>query len=262
MLRWVPIFKREFKECLQSPATWIALALLFLFSGYIFTELIVTFSNDSQQAINNSMFGVNKPPNATEDLVRTPFAIMNTMILFSIPLFTMRLIAEEKNRGTFELLVTCPVGDWSILLGKYFASLAIGLIIVAGMMIYPCLAHFLGQANGSYIEWPIVFSCATSLFLVFATFSAFGLMTSTFTDNQLTAAIVTLVGLLMWTVLGASELSQPEVKLLLRTLSVSAHSDYLVKGIVQMKDIAFFALSSFLFLFVASKTLESRRWRV
>ncbi len=94
------------------------------------------------------------------------------MILFTIPILSMRLISEERSSGTFELLVTCPVSDWGTLLGKYFALLTVGFVIAVLSSVYPMTTRYLGKDHGVAPEWPIVVACYLQLFLIFGTYGA------------------------------------------------------------------------------------------
>lgn len=258
-----PIYKRELGELFHAPGTYIVFALLYLIMGLIFNNMMIEFSDLSMDAVRGGMFGQTKPPNATDELVRASFLVMNSLIMFMIPILTMGMISEEKSSGTFELLATCPIGEGAILTGKYLALLTLGLVFVVLTWIYPLLVWWAGRENGSLPEWPIVFSCSVSMALVFGAYAAFGLMASSFTENQITAAVITLVGILIWNILGAFRLFDNEIiRMVQQGISVHAHSENLVKGVLLLKDFMFFILSTFFFLFIAGRTLEARRMRI
>ena len=259
------VYKRELKTYLQSPSTYVVIALFFLYIGREFQDSMFRFSIDSSMAGQQNYFGQVMPsPDVTQAVIRRLFGAIFFVILFTIPLLSMRLIAEERSRGTFELLVTSPISDWAILLGKYFALVTIGLLIIGFSVLYPLIVWWAGSSNQSAPEWPVVISCWIGLFLIFATYAAFGLMASSFTENQITAGVITLIGLLLWFLLGIGQGFQdyPQLANILREFSAISHVENFVKGVLVLKDFAFFILASFLFLFIASKTLDARRWRV
>lgn len=264
MLNFWPVYKRELKTYFQSPSTYVVIALFFLVVGMIFQDMMYVFSKMSAQASQMGMFGQqSQAPNVTEAIIRSLFQIMTSLILFTIPMLAMRLVAEEKGRGTFELLVTCPISDWAILLGKYLALVTVGLAIVVLSGVFPLIVWWAGRANQVAPEWPIVASCWIGLLLIFAAYAAFGVMASSFTENQITAAVITLIGLILWNVIGAFQLeSYPQVREVLQEFAAARHTENFIKGVLMLKDFAFYILSSFLFLFIASKTLDARRWRV
>ncbi len=258
------IYKREVKTFFQSSSTYVVLGLFFFICGVIYFLTMQEFSALSMASGQQMTFGRQQPaPNVTEHVVRGMFMLLTSIIMFTIPLLTMRLIAEEKSKGTFELLVTCPISDWSILLGKYFALVTVGFVIVLISGAYPLITWWMGRANQSAPEWPIVISCWIGLLLIFATYAAFGLMASSFTENQIAAAVITLIGLILWQIMGYFPLeSMPQVRAVIQELSASQHTENFIKGVLMLKDFAFYLLSSFLFLFIASKTLDARRWRI
>ena len=268
MTSFLPIYKRELKTYLQSPSTYIVVALLFLVVGLIFQNMMSGFSRWSAEIAQRAMYGQGgEAPNATKDLVQPVFQMMVSLIMFTIPMLSMRLVAEEKREGTFELLVTCPVSDWAILLGKYFALVSVGLLIALLSALFPLVVWWAGNGmthSGSSPEWPVVASTWFGMVLIFAAYSAFGVMASAFTENQIAAAVITLIGLILWFVLGSVfELnSYPTLQTIMQELSAAQHTENFLKGVLMLKDFLFYILASFLFLFIASKTLEARRWRV
>ena len=264
MLSFWPIYKRELKTYFQSPSTFVVLALLFLIIGMIFQDITRVFSIQSEMAGQGGMFGqMRQAPNVTESVIRPVFHLMVALIMFTIPLLSMRLVAEERSRGTFELLVTCPISDWAILLGKYFALVTVGLVMVLLSAVYPIIIWWAGRANGSVPELPIVLSCWMGMLLIFAAYAAFGVMASSFTDNQITAGVITLIGLILWSVLGYFQLQDyPKFREILSEFTTQPHTENFLRGVLMLKDFAFYILASFLFLFIASKTLDARRWRI
>jgi ABC-2 type transport system permease protein len=265
MFGFWPIYKRELKTYFQSPSTYVVTALWFFIVGIIFWAIMLDFVRMSDQASQMGMFGQQQQaPNVTQFVIQGIFQVMTSLILFTIPLLSMRLMAEEKGRGTFELLVTCPISDWSILLGKYLALLTVGLVIVLISAVFPVLVWLFGRKDQAAPDWPIVYSCWIGMFLIFAAYAAFGVMASSFTENQVIAAVITLIGIILWNVMHSfvPPNEYPRLQSVLMELSASRHTENFNKGVLMLKDFAFYFLSSFLFLFVASKTLDARRWRV
>ncbi|MCE5229224.1 ABC transporter permease [bacterium] len=262
MATWA-IYKRELKTYFQSPSTYIVIALIFLLMGMIFQNIMAEFSDLSMRSQQMGMWGQQQQaPNVTHMVIRGVFYVMFSLILFSIPLLSMRLLAEEKSRGTLEMIVTCPVGDWSLIMGKYLALVSVGVFMIILSSLFPLMVWYVGKP-GSVPEWPIVGSLWIGLLLIFAAYSAFGLMASSMTENQMAAGVVTLIGLLLWNMMGDFQIEQfPQVNTILKEMSASQHTENFLTGVLALKDFVFYILSSFLFLFIASKTLDARRWRV
>lgn len=257
------IYRRELAAFFQSASTYIVLGLLFLAVGIFYHQIMVEFTNDSAMAKAGGPFGSSPdPPNISVEVIETLFRSISAMILFTIPILTMRLLAEERSSGTFELLVTCPVSDWSILLGKFGALLTVGLAIVGLSGIYPLTTWYFGRGHGVAPDWPIVATCAAQLFLMFATYGAFGLMASSLTQSQIVASVITLVGLLLWNVAGSITFTDPLLHVIVKEFSPMNHTENFIAGLFTAKDLAYYAMASFVFLFIAARTLESRRWRI
>jgi len=259
-LNFWPIYKRELRTISHSSSTYIALGLFFLVSGAVYHSIMVGFVHDTVASKASPV--ADAPQNINLAVIQQTFRTIAGMILFTIPILSMRLIAEERSTGTFEVLMVCPIGDWSILLGKYFAQVTLGLIVVLLCSIYPITTYFLGRAQGAIPDVSIVIACYLGLFFIFSTYSAFGLMTSSLTRSQATAAILALIGLLLWNMLGDMPASNPFIQDIIHELSPMRHTDNFTSGFFSSKDLAFYGLTSCLFLFVAARALESRRWRI
>ncbi len=254
-----PVYKRELRAFFQSSSAYVALGLLFLIAGAVYHDLLVLFVNDSGAAAVNPAEEV---PNITVSVVQQLFQFLCGIIMFSVPILSMRLIASERSSGTFELLVSCPISDWSILIGKYLALVTVGALIVALSSLYPLTTWYLGRGAGISPEWPVVIACAAGLLMIFCAYAAFGLMASALTDNQVTAAILTLVGLLFWNMLAEIPTGVPEIQHVLDELSASRHTENFTSGLITFRDFTFYSLASFFCLFIAARTLEARKWKV
>ena len=258
-----PIYKRELKSYARSSSTYIALALLFLIAGASYQFMIGRFVYDSAMAAQGGpFFTADEAPNITRDVIELTFNLLSALILFTIPILSMGLIASERSSGTFEVLVTCPLSDWSIILGKYFALVTVGAAVVLFSSAYPAMTYYLGWGQGATPELPIVITCYLGLFLIFATYAAFGVMASSFTDSQVTASIVTLLGLLLWYSIATFNMPNQTLQRIVDELSALNHTEDFIAGLLTLKDLAFYVIASFVCLFIASRVLEARRWRI
>lgn len=258
-----PIYKRELATYLQSAPTYVVVGLLFLAIGMFFHQLMIEFTEASAMAQAGGPFMTSpEPPNLTLEVIEPVFRSLSAMILFVIPILTMRSIAQERSSGTFEVLMTCPVGDWGVLLGKYLALVTVGFFIVLLSIVYPVAAYVFGRAQGAVPEIPMVVTGLVQLFLIFCAYAAFGLMASSLTTSQVVAAVITLIGLLLWNVVGGWSIAHAGIQAVLQQLSPLNHAENFVQGLLTLKDFVFYVLASFFFLYIASLSLESRRWRV
>ena len=256
-LNFAPIYKRELRAFFQNPGVYVTLAAFLALSGwfvYAGLEWFARMSLDRRMQFQAGMGGLN----FTEFVVKDTFGIISFLFLFVIPGLTMRLFAEEKKTGTFELLVTCPVTDWGMVLGKYLAALTVIVVLLIISLVFPITLSRMGE-----VEWPVVGSSYLGLFLVGAAYVAFGTFASTLTENQIIAAIVTFGGLLVFYLIG--DMGFGGVGTLSRVfeaLSIRQHSDNLIRGKVLTEDVYYFVAFAVGFLVLANYVLESRRWRV
>ncbi len=264
MLREIlPVYKREIKAYFHSPATYVALGLFLAFVGLLHYGSLRWFVTISEQKQMNP----NMPALNLMDFVVSPlFGLVHFMMLFVVPILTMRLFSEERRLGTFELLVTCPLRDWSILLGKFFAAATVGLLALALCLIYPIIVQRISEGEG--MEWPVIAVSFAGSALVICAFIAFGTFASSVTENQMLAAILTFIGLLSFYLIGRMDLGQGKewfnvnVGEVLDQISFLSHLENFTKGLVSLTDVSYFILFSAFFLMLTSKILEARRWRV
>lgn len=255
-LRCFPVYKRELLQYLQTPGTYVALAFFLLLSGAIFLLVMGDFVDASARLQQGQPPGeLELPVNLTVRVVTQLFSVLNFLLLFLIPLLTMRLLAEEKHSGSFELLVSTPLENRHILLGKYFAALTISLAVLVLTLVYPLILFAVGKP-----EMPVVISCYVGLFLIMAAYTALGLFTSALTQSQITAAVLAFVGILIFHMIHFL-LKAGLMGKIASALSVYQHSEQFTKGVLRLSDGLYFILFTAFFLFLASQVLDARKWR-
>lgn len=256
-LNILPIYKKELKTYLQSPSVYVVAGLFFALAGLFFQDILVFFSQISINAQMRYRMGFPQL-NMTQFVVRNTFGLLNFLLLFVVPILTMRLFAEEKKSGTFELLVTYPFRDWELLTGKYLAALSIIVLLLVVSFVYAIVMMIIGQP-----EVPVILSSYLGIFLLGMAYVAYGLFASSVTENQIVASILTFAGLLVFYLVG--DLASAETGFLSKVLgglSVRLHAVNFTMGVIETKDIAYFILFTGFFLFLTARVLESRRWRV
>lgn len=179
------------------------------------------------------------------------------ILLLLAPALTMRLMAEEQKLGTIELLLTSPVGDWEIVVGKYLASLAILVGTVAFTLYYTILLVVFANPDPGPI-----YAGYLGLFLYGAAALSVGLLASTLTSNQIVAAVVAM-GLLLalYSTDFATGVVGGTASTILSGMSIRSHFDDFHRGIIDTKHVVYFLSFTAFFLFLAIRSLESRRWR-
>jgi len=250
-----PVFKKELRLYFTSPVAYVVFTIFLLISGYFFYNIFAFFNLISMQSAMNPAFA--RDLNVTEGILRPLFSNISVVMLLLMPILTMRLFAEEKKAGTIELLLTYPVRDGEVLLGKYAAALVLYLVMLAATAVYPAmLAYF------TRLEWGPLASGYLGLALMGATFLAVGVLASSLTENQIVAAVGTFGALLIFWVIGwSADFAGPVWGKVLSHLSILEHFDSFAKGVIDTRDVIYYLNFTILALFLALRSLESKRWR-
>ena len=178
-------------------------------------------------------------------------------ILFLAPLLTMRLLAEEQKLGTLELLLTAPVRDWEVVVGKYAASLLALVAMIAPTLFYVLLLYRFGDPDTG----PVL-SAYLGLFLHGAAALAVGLMASSLSANQIISAVVGMAVLLtLFYIDQVADLVSGTAADVLDGLSLNSHFDDFTRGVIDTSHLVYYGSVAAVFLFLAVRFLETRRWR-
>ena len=254
-MRVWPIYKKELRLYFTSPVAYVLLTIFLLIAGYFFYSIFAFFTRASMQAAMNPQMG--RDLNVTESVLRPLFANLSVILLLLMPLLTMRLFAEERRAGTIELLLTYPVRDGAVLVGKYLAAFTVYTVMIAGTLLYPLLLVIVRAQP----EWGPLATGYLGLLLMGAMFLAVGVFASSLTENQIVAAIVTFGLLLMFWIIGwTAEIVGGPLGTVLTHLSILEHNDTFAKGVLDTKDIIYYINFTALALFLTLRSLEARRW--
>ena len=223
-----------------------------LFSRFFYAYLMVFVQRSS------GMMGMGGGANnINQEMIR--YVLMNSavIILFVMPMITMRTYAEEKRSGTIELLLTSPVTDTQIVLGKFFGAVALYALMLAVTWIHIGILFIYGNP-----EWKPILSGYLGLLLMGASFLSIGLLISSLTRNQIVAGMVTFaVLLLLWTVNWMSESAGPTMQKVLSALSITDHFDDFSKGVIAVSHLVYYLSFITFGLFLTAKSVDSERWR-
>jgi ABC-2 type transport system permease protein len=255
MIGLYAIFRKETANFFVSPIAYAVIAIFLLISGFFFWANVSFMSLVSLQAANNPMIA--ERINLTDVVIRPLVQNMSIVLLFVMPLLTMRLFSEEKKSGTIELLLTYPVTDLAILFGKFLAAALLLLVMLAGTLPFVVLLFGIGDPDPGTL-----LSGYLGLLLMGAAFMALGIFLSSLTENQIIAAAVSFgSALLFWVLSWSSTLSGEKVGAVLKQLSILEHLESFNKGILALSDLSFFVLFIAFFLFLTLRSLETHRWR-
>jgi ABC-2 type transport system permease protein len=250
------LVKKEVRAYFGSPIAYAVMFSFTLLVGYFFYSLVMWFNAQAMQMAQNPYYA--QQVNINEMVFSPLFHNISIVLIFVVPLMTMRLLAEEKKTGTDELLYTSPLKVGEIILGKYFAGLILLAVLLGLTAVLSVFVFALG--NPEIMPWLTGY---LGLFLMGAAFIAIGLFYSSLTDNQIVAAVLTLMTLLLFLLLNwvSSLGSGAAWSRVVTYLSFSEHFEDLTRGIIDTKDIVYYLSVSFFGLFLAHSVLQSRRWR-
>ena len=249
------IFKKEMRLYFTSPVAYVVFTFFLLIVGYFFYSIFAFYNLTSMQAAMNPVFA--RDLNITDAVMRPLFSNTGIILLFFMPMLTMRLFAEEKRSGTIELLLTFPVRDGEVLLGKFAAAMGLFLMLLGFTAFYPGVVAYFTR-----VEWGPLLSGYLGLVLLGSAFLSVGLLVSSLTENQIVASVVTFVVLLIFWVIGwAADLAGSNWKALFQYLSIAEHLENFGKGVVDTKDVVYYLSVIALSLFLTMRSLESKRWR-
>jgi ABC-2 type transport system permease protein len=250
-----PVFKKELRSYFVSPIAYVVMVMFLAIAGYFFYSSFAFFNFIGFEAMSNPMMARNL--NITEGVLRPLYGNLGVVLLFILPLLTMRLFAEEKKQGTIELLLTYPLRDLAVVLAKFAACLTVYTLMLALTALYPVLLMIYAQP-----EIGPILAGYVGLFLLGAAFIALGTLASSLTENQIVAAAISFGVLLIFWVIGwSSQFASGDVGRLISHLSLLDHFDSFPKGVIDTKDVVFFVSFMVLCLFLTLRSLESHRWR-
>jgi ABC-2 type transport system permease protein len=249
------IWQREMKSYFVSPIAYVVLTVFLFIAGYFFYIILTSLV---QQTMMQAAYGQGSPPVDIPGMVsRSFFGTVSVVLLFMIPMLTMGLFAEEKKRGTIELLMTTPVGNVQALMGKYLASLTFLVIMLAASLVTISPLFIYGAP-----DWKPIMSGYLGLALYGAALLAIGLFISTLTESQIIAGVITLgVILILWLVDALASGLQGVMKDVVSYLSVISHLDDFIKGVIDTTNVIFYLTFAFFGLFLTYRSLESLRWK-
>jgi gliding motility-associated transport system permease protein len=248
------IAHKELKSYFSSPIAYIVLGFWALLYGYFFVAILQYFVRQSMQM---SQFQGPQAMNVNQQLIRPLVQNVTILVLFLMPMVTMRTYAEEKRSGTIELLLTSPITDWQIILGKFLGAMSLYAAMLAVTLIHLALLFVYGRP-----EWKPIVTAYLGLLLLGGCFISVGLFISSLTKNQIVAGMVTFaVFLLLWVITWIGSFSGPTIDQLTQYLSIIDHLDDFGKGVLDTTHIIYYLSFITFGLFLTAKSVDTERWR-
>jgi ABC-2 type transport system permease protein len=255
------IVRKELYGFFVSPIAYAVLGVFYAVSGYFFFGITTSIIESLQQmGFQSQQFGSAPPPMDAFSLIMSNiFNIISTIFLLVMPLITMGIFAEEKKRGTVELLFTSPLTHLQLILGKFTAAMAFLLVMLVPTILKLCLLYFYSDPLPPLT--PVLNGFLGALLLGGALLSL-GIFASSLTESQIVAGILSFgFFIILWVVdwmAGASSTLGNEV---LRYLSIMNHYEDFTKGVLDTSHVFFYLSLIFMGLFLTSVSLNSPKWR-
>ena len=229
------IYRRELQAYFNSAVAWMFLAVFLLLAGWFFF----------------SAFFV-----AGQADVRGLLEMIPLMFIFFVPALTMRTVSEEKRQGTLELLVTYPVQDHEVIIGKYLATLTLLAIAIGATLSYTISVSLIGNLDGG-----MVFTGYMGMLLMGAAYAAIGVLASSLTNNQIAGFILGIVLIFVLFLMDKILYFVPgQLVGLFEYLSIDAHYHSLIRGVIDTRDLVYYGSVIGLGLFLAAQSLGRRKW--
>ncbi len=250
------IASKELRGYFVGPMAWVMMGLFALIFGYFYVLHVNAFVEESMRS--SGQFG--GPPQAVNvnmRLIRPLLSNASVIVLFLLPMVTMRTYSEEKRSGTIELLLTAPLKDSEIVMGKFLGAIGLYGALVGVTMLYVGLLFWYGNPE------PLpVLSGYLGLLLLGGCFISMGLFISSTTKNQMVAGTATFVfSLLFWIIGWLQDVVWAWLGPVVGYLSITQHFDDFGKGIVDTKHVVFYLSFITFWLFLTLKSVDSERWR-
>jgi ABC-2 type transport system permease protein len=246
------IADKELRSYFASPIAYILIGFFLLPFGVFFYLYLATFV---KQSLQMAQFG--GAMNNNQQVIRYVLQNASVIILFIMPMLTMRTYSEEKRSGSIELLLTSPVTDLEIILGKFFGTLGVYVAMLAVTLLYMGLLFVYGNP-----EWRPLVAGYLGLLLMGGAFIAIGLLISSTTNNQIVAGVVTFVVFLLFWIIGwFADTAGPTMGPITSWLSITEHFDDFSKGIIDTKHVLYYLSLITFGLFLTAKSVDTERWR-
>ncbi len=239
------LLRKELRSYFAAPFVYVVAAAFLAYTGYYFHSDLTYFVTFG--------FGVN----IMENFFQLLFMDVRLVLIFAIPLLTMRLLAEERRLGTLELLLTYPLRDGAVVAAKLLACLIVVGALLAATLVYPAWVYRLQP----FPLEPLV-AGYLGLLLLAATCAAYGLFISALTDSQVLAGFVTAMPLLLLWLLSWNEAASAASTLpLVRAISLFNHFQPFSVGVIDLRDVFYFVFATGCFVWGTLRVLEARQWR-
>jgi ABC-2 type transport system permease protein len=248
------IAQKELKSYFSSPVGYVLVGLWVLLYGWFYINILAYFVRAGMQV---NQMGGQQVLNVNQDLIRPLLYNVTILVLFVMPGVTMRTYSEEKRSGTIELLLTSPLSDFQIIMGKFLGALSLYAIMLAVTLIHMGILFIYGSP-----EWKPLLTAYLGLLLLGGCFISLGLFISSLTKNQVIAFMATFsVFLFLWVINWIGSFVGPTAAAITSYLSIVDHYDDFAKGVLDTTHLIYYLSFITFGLFLTAKSVDSERWR-
>ncbi|MCL4533774.1 MAG: ABC transporter permease [Bacteroidetes bacterium] len=243
MRNTLAILQKEIWYFAVTPGSYVTAAAFLVLTGAVFAQLLMRTQADSVP-IYPLFVGL--------------YGIVSAFlgVVFG-PIISMRMLSEEARSGTIEQLLTMPIRDIEVVIGKFLAAFVFMGAMVTMTLFYPLAIQLFGNP-----DWGPILGTYIGMLLVGAASLSIGLLTSSFTQNQIVAAVISLVALLfLWLLDALATLFAPPLFNLVAFMSAASHMSEFTKGVIDSRDVIYYLSVVAIALFLTTRSLEARRWR-
>jgi len=253
------IYRKEMGHYFVSPVAYVVVGVFLALSAFFFNYFLAAVMQQALQMQMQEMeMGMHPNIDVTMEVMRAFFGLLSTLVLFLTPMLTMGVFSEERKRGTMELLMTSPVTEMQIVIGKFLASLtlfAIMLLPTAGYLIFTYVR------SEPVPPWRMLLAGYIGILLLGGCLLALGSFISSLTENQLIAAVLTFAAFLIVWVIDLGRNAGGAAGNVLQYLSVIRHYDDFTRGVIDTSSLIYYLSFITLFVFLTVRAIDSMRWR-
>ncbi|MBC6415760.1 MAG: ABC transporter permease [Bdellovibrionales bacterium] len=249
------VAQKDFKSMLFSPLFFVWSGISFIFLSYIFPRDLFRFAMSYAMPVMGG--DPNQGGNIHFNVFVAHISYINLILLFSIPVLGMKLLAEEKQNHTFDLLMTAPLSSFQMILGKYFALISLLLVFLLCSLFYPL-------STGLFVEIPLgpLFSSYLGLFCLVVLYSSVALFASSLSSSLFLSAFIGMIfNISLWFISQQGVGDSGLISSVMSYISIASHLTNFIKGSIVISSIVFFLSSACFFLFLVFKSVEFVRWR-
>ena len=255
----IAIYRKELQGYFESPLAYAIAAIFWLLAGFFFVALLLGPEGIIAQAAFRDGLGMTEPIDIAYEFQKLFLGVMGNLVLFIVPSLSMGLYAEERKRGTLELLATSPITNWAVALGKLLGAVTFFITMVLPLLVYESYA--LGAADPPVQLWVPLLG-HLGLILLAASVLSIGMFISSLTESTLLAAVFTFsVILFLWVIDLVADRIGGVVGEALKHLSLVENYGNLVQGVLDTSSLILFTSYIFLGIFLTAQSIEALRFQ-